>query len=85
MVTKFYDFLKHRGFVKITNSLIHIYGYIVVVLCVRESFSVAVCPQVTGNLMVITFAIKLPFKESCIGKCHTNIFQISGQTSYIQI
>ena len=67
---KFNDSLCQYSFTQIIDSPTHIHGHILDVVCVRDTFSKAVCAMVTAGLsdhLTITFSVNIPIKAPC--KC----------------
>ena len=65
---KFYDILEQFGFTQLVSAPAHIQGHILDALCVRDSFSWAISPQVIGGLsdhQAIIFSLIFPVRESC--------------------
>ena len=62
---KFNDSLCQYNFTQIIDSPTHIHGHILDVVCVRDTFSKAVCAMVTAGLsdyLAITFSVNIPIK-----------------------
>ena len=65
---KFNDSLCQYNFTQIIGSPTHIHGHILDVVCVRDTFSKAVCAMVTAGLsdhLAITFSVNIPIKAPC--------------------
>ena len=66
---KFNDSLCQYKFTQIIDSQTHIQGFILDVVCVRDTFSQAVCPKVTGGVgsdhLAIMFSVNIPIKAHC--------------------
>ena len=56
------------NFTQIIDSPMHIHSHILDVVCVRDTFSKAVCAMVTAGLsdhLAITFSVNIPIKAPC--------------------
>ena len=65
---KFNDSLCQYNFTQIIDSPMHVHGHILDVVCVRDTFSKAVCATVTAGLsdhLAITLSVNLPIKAPC--------------------
>ena len=65
---KLNDSLCQYNFTQIIDSPMHIHGHILDVVCVRDTFSKAVCAMVTAGLsdnLAITFSVNIPIKAPC--------------------
>ena len=61
---KFNHSLCQYNFTQIIDSPTHIHGHTLDVVCVRDTFSKAVCPKVSGRLsdhLAITFLVNIPY------------------------
>ena len=65
---KFNDSLCQYNFTQIIDAPTHIHGLILDAICVRDTFSRAVCAMVTAGLsdhLAITFSVDIPIKAPC--------------------
>ena len=65
---KFNDSLCQYNFTQINDSPTHIHGHSLDVVCVRDTFSKAVCLKVSGGLsdhLAITFSVNISIKAPC--------------------
>ena len=65
---KFNDSLCQYNFTQIIDSPTHIHGHILDVICVRDTFSKALCAKVIAGLsdhLAITFSVNIPIEVPC--------------------
>ena len=65
---KFNDSLCQYNFTQIIDSPTHIHGHILDVICVRDTFSKALCANVIAGLsdhLAITFSVNIPIEVPC--------------------
>ena len=65
---KFNDSLCQYNFTQIIDSPTHIHGHILDVICVRDTFSKALCTKVIAGLsdhFAITFSVNIPIEVPC--------------------
>ena len=65
---KFNDSLCQYNFTEFIDSPMHFHGNILDVVCVRDTFSKAVCTMITAVLsdhLTITFLVNIPIKAPC--------------------